>query len=109
MTRDIDLVVALQPADAGTIVQLFASDYYVWAEAVERAIAHQTLFNLVHLESVIKVDCIVRKGSGYRLAEFARRQRVRVADFQTWIVSKEDLIISKLCSGPGFPIRAATA
>lgn len=96
MTRDIDLVVALQPADARTIVQFFAPDYYVSAEAVASSIAHQSLFNLIHLESVIKVDCIVRKNSPYRLAEFGRRQRVQVADFQTWIVSKEDLIISKL-------------
>ncbi len=50
----------------------------------------------IHNESVIKVDCIVRKSSPYRRKEFERRQRVAVADFETWIVSKEDLILSKL-------------
>lgn len=38
-----------------------------------------------------------RKRSDYRLAEFNRRQRIRIQDFSTWIVSKEDLILSKLC------------
>ena len=55
-----------------------------------------SLFNLIHQESVIKVDCIVRKNTPYRLAEFERRQRIAIEDFSTWIASKEDLIISKL-------------
>ena len=32
----------------------------------------------------------------YRLTEFNRRQRVKFENLKTWIVSKEDLIISKL-------------
>jgi hypothetical protein len=96
MTRDIDVVVALGAADVERVVELFNRDYYVAREAVVRSIAHQSLFNLIHNESVIKVDCIVRKQSGYRLVEFDRRQRIRIEDFATWIVSKEDLILSKL-------------
>lgn len=63
---------------------------------MDSSIAQQSLFNLIHNESVIKVDCIVRKRSEYRLAEFNRRQRIKIEDFETWIVSKEDLILSKL-------------
>jgi hypothetical protein len=96
MTRDIDLVVALGPDDADRVIGLFSPDYYVSREAVDRSIAHQSLFNLVHQESVIKVDCIVRKQSEYRLTEFNRRQRIKIEDFETWIVTKEDLILSKL-------------
>lgn len=96
MTRDIDVVVALQPEDAGLLVRLFSPDYYVSREAVDSSIAHQSMFNLIHNESVIKVDCIVRKKNGYRLNEFNRRQRIKIQDFETWIVSKEDLILSKL-------------
>lgn len=99
MTRDIDVVIALQPKDAGRVVQLFSPDYYVSAEAVASSIAHQSLFNLIHNESVIKVDCIIRKQSEYRLAEFGRRQRIKIETFETWIVSKEDLILSKLLWG----------
>ena len=96
MTRDIDIVVALRPSDAARVVQLFSPDYYVSREAVDRSIAQLSLFNLIHNESVIKVDCIVRKQSEYRLTEFNRRQRIKIEDFETWIVSKEDLILSKL-------------
>jgi hypothetical protein len=96
MTRDIDLVVALRREDAERIVELFSPDYYVSREAVESSIRRQSLFNLIHNESVIKVDCIVRKQTDFRLNEFERRQRIKFRDFETWIVSKEDLILSKL-------------
>lgn len=96
MTRDIDVVVALRPIDAERIVKLFSPDYYISREAVDRSIAHQSLFNLIHNESVIKVDCIVRKQNEYRLNEFNRRQHIRIQNFETWIVRKEDLILSKL-------------
>jgi hypothetical protein len=96
MTRDIDLVVALAPQDTNVFVSLFTPDYYVSWDAVSHSIAHESLFNLIHQESVIKVDCIVRKDNPYRRAEFERRQSVTIEDFSIWIVSKEDLIISKL-------------
>ena len=96
MTRDIDVVVELRPQDVDTISNLFDSDYYVAREAVERAITRESVFNLIHHETVIKVDCIVRKSSAYRRLEFERRGRITIQDFTTWIVRKEDLIISKL-------------
>ncbi|SKA89416.1 Nucleotidyl transferase AbiEii toxin, Type IV TA system [Prosthecobacter debontii] len=96
MTRDIDIVVALAPTDAALIEHSFAPDYHVSLESVRDAIARRFMFNLLHEDSVIKVDFIVRKDSAYRLAEFERRHRITIEDFATWIVSKEDLIISKL-------------
>jgi len=71
MTRDIDIVVALGPQDVQTVVRVFGPDYYVSPEAVEAAVRHESVFNLVHLESVIKVDCIVRKQAEYRQADSA--------------------------------------
>lgn len=71
MTRDIDVVIALGLNDV-------------------------EVFNLIHHESVIKIDFIVRKQGEYRQVEFERRQKVSILDFTTYIGSKEDLIISKL-------------
>lgn len=50
----------------------------------------------IHEDSITKVAFIVRKHRPYRLAEFGRRKRIEMENFTTWIVSKEDLIISKL-------------
>jgi hypothetical protein len=96
MTRDIDLVLAVDAGHSDAIVALFSPDYYVSAEAVRNSIVSESIFNLIHNESVIKVDCMVRKSGIYRELEFERRRRITIAAFETWIVSKEDLIISKL-------------
>lgn len=96
MTRDIDVVVALEPNDADRIVALLENDYYIDRVAVSRAITNETLFNAIHHESVIKVDCIIRKRTEYRRVEFERRRKVQIQDVNVWIVSKEDLILSKL-------------
>jgi len=55
-----------------------------------------TMFNLIHNETVIKLAFIVLKNDQYRHEGFARRKLVTVGDFETWIVSREDLILSKL-------------
>ena len=94
--RNLDFVVALRPADAELMARLFSPDYDISREAVDRAIAQQTFFNLVHRKSRIQVNCIVCQQNKYRLTEFNRRQLIKFENFKTWIVSKEDLIISKL-------------
>jgi len=96
MTRDIDVVIAIGPEDVGRVAALFRPDYYVSEENIRESIAHESIFNLIHQESVIKVDCIIRKKNEYRRVEFERRQKISILDFTTFIVSKEDLIISKL-------------
>jgi hypothetical protein len=96
MTRDIDVVIAIAPEDVHRVAGLFRTDYYVSEESIYDALAHESNFNFIHQDSVIKVDCIIRKRSEYRCLEFERRQRISILDFSTFIVSKEDLIISKL-------------
>ncbi len=96
MTRDIDLVVAFCLKDALQIQDILGPDYYVLEDAAREAVAQQSSFNAIHQTTLIKVDFMVRKREDYRLHEFARRQRLKVANFEVWVVSKEDLILSKL-------------
>jgi hypothetical protein len=77
-------------------VAAFGSDFYIDADAARTAIVSERMFNLMHLESGVKVDFIVRKSSDFRQVEFARRKPVAIAGIGTWIVSCEDLILSKL-------------
>src|SRR5204863_9410800 len=91
MTRDIDVVIAIGPGDVERVVALFQPDYYVSEENVREALAHESIFNLIHEQSVIKVDCIIRKRTEYRQMEFERRQEISIRDFSTFIASKEDL------------------
>jgi len=96
MTRDVDFVVAASAEDVDKIISAFESDYYVERTAVSRAILHERSFNMIHNEAFIKIDCIIRKASEYRQLEFGRRHQAEIQGVLVWLVSKEDLIISKL-------------
>lgn len=96
MTRDLDLVVRLADGDVDRLVDVLESDFYIDRQTVKRAVANRKMFNAIHFNSVIKVDFIVLKDEPYRQEEFDRRQRITIGDFQIWIVSLEDLVISKL-------------
>jgi hypothetical protein len=96
MTRDIDIVIALLLQDLEILPNIFGEDFYFSEEAARGAILNQSSFNVIHNESLIKVDFMIRKREDYRLVEFGRRQRIEVMGQSLWIVSKEDLILSKL-------------
>ena len=63
---------------------------------VQRAARNHAMFNMIHNSLVVKVDCIVKKDTEYRRVEFSRRRAVSIADHKVFIVSAEDLILSKL-------------
>lgn len=96
MTRDIDLVVSLDDAQTDKFLGLFEPEYYFDRQNVARAISQRRMFNLIHYDAIIKIDCVVLKSDPYRQEEFSRRRQITIGDFQTWIVSREDLILSKL-------------
>lgn len=96
MTRDIDFVVAFYLKDAERIHEILGEDYYVSEDAAREAVTHQSCFSAIHQPTLIKVDFMIRKREEYRLHEFARRRRLKLWDFEVWVVSKDDLILSKL-------------
>ena len=96
MTRDIDLVVELELGDAERIAGVFTPEFNCDVDVIRGAIARQSLFNLIHVEAVAKVDFVVRKDIPYRREEFRRRRHVEIGGHPLWIVSPEDLILSKL-------------
>jgi hypothetical protein len=101
MTRDIDLVIECGVNDASRIAALFKPDCYVEEAEIREAIAHQSMFNIVHNEWIVKADFIVRKNDEYRRMEFSRRRDVRIAEIDVSIVSPEDLVLSKLAWSKG--------
>ncbi|MGQ0800636.1 MAG: hypothetical protein ACT4NL_11065 [Pseudomarimonas sp.] len=96
MTRVIDWVIAPDTDSLRRLIEAFSPDFYVDGDAANEAVQTQRMFNLMHLESGIKIDFIIRKQDAYRELEFARRQPARIGDIDTWIVSREDLLLSKL-------------
>ncbi len=96
MTRDIDIVIEVSNTDATAIIAEFEPDYYVPHSRVRDAIDRKFMFNLLHQETVVKIDCVVRKETEFQKATFKNREKFRFGDFDVWTISKEDLILSKL-------------
>jgi len=96
MTRDIDIVIEVSKPDIERFFQVFQKDFYIDSDAVHEAIDHQSMFNIIHNDSVYKIDFIIRKNAEYRHTEFQRKQQVMLNEVPVWIVAPEDLILSKL-------------
>ena len=96
MTRDIDLVIALEATQASKLAAALGEEYHVDTDAIAAALRDSRPWNIIHLPSLVKIDLIPRKTTHYRREEFERRQRVELAGVDLWIVSIEDLILSKL-------------
>ena len=96
MTRDIDIVIEINRFEINKFCQRFEKDFYLTRTSVLEAVEREGMFNIIHNHSVFKIDFIIRKDSFYRDTEFRRRNRIELDGTQIWIVSPEDLIISKL-------------
>lgn len=96
MTRDIDVVIEADAAAVRRIVEAFALDCYVSPEAAAEAAAGHTMFNAIHLTSLLKADFILRRDEPYERVKFGRRREVTLDEFRVHVISPEDLILSKL-------------
>jgi len=96
MTRDIDVVAVLYPPHATRLAAMLAPDFEVDADAIGAAIAARRIFSLVHRRALQKVDVIVRDDREYELEKFERRQQTDIEGQPVWVISPEDLVLSKL-------------
>lgn len=98
-TLDTDVVADLRLEHVEPLVQLLGVDFYADAEMMRDAIRRCSSFNLIHLETVFKVDVFVAKPRAFDRAQLARRQLHVLAEDPercAYITSAEDIVLSKL-------------
>ena len=96
MTLDIDVILEIGSSDAVRFAKRFVGDYYVDSASIDRAIIGNSMFNVISNINGVKVDCIVRKPNAFEKAKFERRRLCEIDGLPFWVISKEDLILSKL-------------
>ena len=96
MSLDIDIVIELQEEQLNDFFEIFNVEFYINENTVKEETKHHGMFNVIDHKTGFKVDFIIKKETEYRNYEFSRRRRESIADFEVWIVSPEDLIISKI-------------
>jgi hypothetical protein len=99
-TLDVDLVADLRPEHVRPLVDDLQAAYYVDEGSVRDALQRRASFNVIHLQTMIKVDVCIPQGRAFDRAE---AQRVRqetlddAPDARTFaLTAPEDVILRKL-------------
>jgi hypothetical protein len=95
-TMDVDVILEVRQGDETRIENALIPDYYVAASSIVHALRYESMFNVVNIKESVKIDCIVRKSSALEKTKFERRVRMTIFGNEFWVISKEDLILSKL-------------
>jgi hypothetical protein len=98
-TLDADLIARLLGRHAKPLVEKVSKEFYADLPAVEAAIQTQGSFNLIHLETITKVDVFVRWRDPFGQSQLARRQKKSVGQaspLDLFFASAEDTVLAKL-------------
>jgi hypothetical protein len=95
-TRDFDFVIYLQSKDVIDFVSNFKDGYYCDLESVQEAVKQKNMFNIIDHTSGFKADFMILKDNEFRQLEFKRRVKMAFFDKTVYLVSVEDLLLSKL-------------
>jgi hypothetical protein len=97
-THDLDFVVQISPRDAQIIAKAFGDDFMVDEEMILSAHQPPYHFNLIDSRSGLKLDFWMVKPEPFDREAFRRRVRCEVVgDELAWLMTAEDVILSKLC------------
>jgi hypothetical protein len=98
-TLDADIVVDIRQDQAQELVSALGGDFYVDGEMIRGAIDNRSSFNLIHLETMFKVDVFIQKDRPFDRMQLKRRiEQVFIAESgqKAFFTSPEDIILAKL-------------
>jgi hypothetical protein len=95
-TRDIDIVVQLVQNYIPKLIDAIKDEFYYHEPTIIDEIKRKGMFNLIHRESSFKIDFIILSDNFYETEKFNRRRMIFYEDIKLFIITVEDLIISKL-------------
>ena len=99
-TLDVDLVADLKPLHVAPLAEQLQAAYYIDAAMIYDAIAHRSSFNVIHLDTMLKVDVFMLKQEPYDQTAF-RRARTGSHEQETGttpfiLAQPEDVVLHKL-------------
>lgn len=72
---DVDIVAAVAMQHVETLVRKLEAVYYISEAAIREAVSRNSSFNLVHLETMMKVDVFILKKRSFDQQAFQRRRK----------------------------------
>ncbi|KXB05588.1 hypothetical protein AKJ51_04930 [candidate division MSBL1 archaeon SCGC-AAA382A20] len=98
-TQDVDIIANIEKSCIDPFVEALEEDFYIDKAMVEEAVNNHSSFNLIHLETMLKVDVFALGSNSVEQNELKRAERYLVdqEDGIEFIVAKpEDVLIQKL-------------
>lgn len=97
-TQDVDVIADIGINQVRPLVQALQSDYYVDEQAWKDAVRHGLPYNVLHLNTMLKVDLIPLKHRAFTREEARRAQMhmLEAGSRPVRIASAEDAILTKL-------------
>lgn len=97
---DADIVAALEAHHVDPLIARLAPEYYIPVDRLRSAVAARSSCNVIHIETMFKIDVFVSKGRPFdrEAAERARPQAIDEApDAPAFpVASPEDTVLAKL-------------
>lgn len=94
---DVDILAALAPAHVSALVEKLTGAYYVSSARVADAIEREASFNVIHLETMFKVDIFIARSNEFRRSSLQRRKLEALTEERSFFVtSAEDIVLHKL-------------
>ncbi len=98
-TMDADVLAELRGEHIEALVSALRPEFHVDPESALEAIGRRSSFNVIHLETMFKVDIFISGDTSFELGELTRRVRQRLAAEQpraAYFATPEDTIAAKL-------------
>lgn len=95
-TKDLDFIVYLKPSDIPRLKNFFKEGYYYDEDSIVEAIRQKGMFNIIDHASNYKADFIILRDDEFEQVKFKRRILVQSSDIKIFVISVEDLLLSKL-------------
>ena len=98
-TQDSDIIAKLRSEDISAFIKELQNEFYLDGEMIKDAVIRQTSFNIIHRESMFKVDVFVPRPRRYLEMQFSRAQQESLSSdpqMSAMVASPEDILLAKL-------------
>jgi len=98
-TMDADLLARVLGRHAEPLFSALCGEFYVDLGTIQGAIERQSSFNVIHLETMSKVDVFVSWRTPFGQSQFVRRQKMALGESlspEFFFASPEDTVLAKL-------------
>jgi hypothetical protein len=99
-TMDVDIVADIKKSHVKDMTLILQNEYYIDADVILKSIERKSSFNLIHFDTMMKIDIFILKDRPFDREAFKRKKIDSLGeepDIESfYFSSEEDIIISKL-------------